>query len=88
MRWGFYQLPKSGHRGIRGLGRINRYGHHSTQVFRGKVVMHFTRVLVGLYGFATIAAAQWSGDIFKSTGKPTGTEIEYDGGELQSRHQP
>ncbi|KAI8663534.1 DLH domain-containing protein [Fusarium keratoplasticum] len=41
--------------------------------------MHFTRVLVGLYGFAAFAAAQWSGDIFKSTGKPTGTEIEYDG---------
>ncbi|KAL2678883.1 hypothetical protein Neosp_009635 [[Neocosmospora] mangrovei] len=46
--------------------------------------MHFNRVLVGLYGFAAITAAQWSGDIFRNTGKPAGTEIDYDGGELQS----
>ena len=44
--------------------------------------MHFNRVLVGLYGFTAIAAAQWSGDVFRNTGKPTGTEIDYDGGEL------
>ncbi|RSL53761.1 hypothetical protein CEP51_014835 [Fusarium floridanum] len=46
---------------------------------RGNSVMHFTRVLVGLYGFVTIAAAQWPRGIFKNTGKPAGTEIEYDG---------
>ncbi|RSL53408.1 hypothetical protein CEP54_010392 [Fusarium duplospermum] len=41
--------------------------------------MHFTRFLFGLYGFVTIAAAQWPRGIFKNTGKPAGTEIEYDG---------
>ncbi|RMJ19491.1 hypothetical protein CDV36_000842 [Fusarium kuroshium] len=41
--------------------------------------MHFTRVLIGLYGFVTIVAAQWPRGIFKNTGKPAGTEIEYDG---------
>ncbi|KAJ4329335.1 hypothetical protein N0V84_000230 [Fusarium piperis] len=50
--------------------------------------MHFTRVLIGLYGFVAIAAAQWPRGIIRHSGKTAGEEVIYDGGTLQSRHQP